>query len=88
MEIYIELTKRQLRLMNEEIVDIFQGIPHGVSINNKMGSRACIIDFDDTILEDVHDWLEANQMSFQMDHFNPEDLSEEAQDFLKGNRRF
>jgi hypothetical protein len=88
MEIYVELTRKQQKLLNEEFVDIFQGLPYGVNINNKMSSRSCLIEFDDTILENVHDWLEANQMSFQMDEVNPDDLSEEAKEFLKRYRRF
>ena len=88
MEIYLEISKKHHRLLEEDFIDIFQGLPYGVKINNKIGSRAYIFEFDDVILEDVHDWLEHNQMSFQMDIGDPNDLSEEAQDFLKRNKRF
>jgi hypothetical protein len=90
MEIYVEITKKQFNLLNEDLIDIFQGLPYGIRIHNKIGSRAYNFEFDDSILEDVHDWLENNQMSFQldMDDIIIEDLSEEARDFLRRSRRF
>jgi hypothetical protein len=86
MEVYTEITRKQEDLRDNSGLDVFKGLSSDVA-RRGIGRRGYMLDFDDSIVEDVFDWLEGNQMSFQLEEYDPDDLSDEAKDFFNRYRR-
>ena len=65
MDIYAEITKRDLKRIEDGRFNILSGLPSGSSVKRKRGSRACFIECDSDDASDVAEFLDDNGISWQ-----------------------
>lgn len=63
MEVYAEISKKLFRQFEEGSSDWI--LPDGVKLNRKHGSRACFFECDDSMSEELTDFLDSKGVSWQ-----------------------
>ncbi len=71
MEIYAELSRKIMNQIENEGYNM--PLPSGVTLKRKKGSRACFFECDDSNKEDLIDFLDSMQISWQYNDNDADD---------------